>query len=130
MGVNVVTYGGKTIVDMTNATITPETVLEGYVGYGADGEPIVGTATTTKHFTRVITIPVSAWVDNEQTVAVNGVLANKEKCTVIIGPDWDSGAECTECGVDCIAQGDGTLTFQCTHVPGEDVTMNAAVFIV
>ena len=44
MGVNVVTYGGRTLVDMTDATITPETVLEGYVGYGADGEPIVGTA--------------------------------------------------------------------------------------
>ena len=30
MGVNVVTYGGKTLVDMTAATATPETVLEGY----------------------------------------------------------------------------------------------------
>ena len=37
MGVNKVVYGGKTLVDMTDATATPETVLEGYTAYGANG---------------------------------------------------------------------------------------------
>ena len=129
MGVNVVTYGGKTLVDMTAATATPETVLEGYTAYGADGELSVGTATTTKHFAKSITLPVSGWVDNEQTVAVEGVLADPEKCSVLFGPDWGSAAECNACDVCCSAQGDGTLTFQCTYVPGEDVTVNVAVFV-
>ena len=44
MGVNVVSLAnGETIVDMTGANITPETVLAGYIGYGADGDPVVGT---------------------------------------------------------------------------------------
>lgn len=130
MGVSIVKLAnGETLVDMSGATATSETVVKGYTAYGADGELIVGTATTTKHFTRGITLPVNGWADNEQTVAVDGVLADKEKCTVFVGPDWDSGAECADCGVDCIAQGDGTLTFQCTYEPSEDITMNVAVFI-
>ena len=130
MGVNIVKLAnGETVVDMSNATITPETVLEGYIGYGADGEAIVGTAVSTKHFTRTIALPVSGWVDNEQTVAVDGVLADKEKCTVFVGADWDSTAQWLDSGVDCIDQGDGTLTFQCTYVPDEDLTANATVLI-
>lgn len=49
MGVSVVTYGGRTLVDMTDATITPEKVLKGYVGYGADGDPVVGTLEVPKY---------------------------------------------------------------------------------
>lgn len=130
MGVNVVIYGGRTLVDMTDATITPETVLEGYIGYGADGEAIVGTAVMTKHLIRTMTLPVRGWNDaNEQTVTVDGVLADKNKCTVFVGADWDSTHEALDCGVECIGQGDGTLTFQCTYIPSEDLTMNASVFI-
>lgn len=130
MGVNLVKLAnGETLVDMTGANITPETVLEGYVGYGADGEMVVGTAVNTKHFTRTIALPASGWVDNEQTVAVDGVLADQEKCTVFVGADWDSTAAWLDSGVNCIGQGDGTLTFQCTYVPDEDLTANASVFI-
>lgn len=130
MGVNIVRLAnGETVVDMTGATITPETVLEGYIGYGANGEPIVGTATTAKHFARNVTLPASGWADNQQTVTVSGVLADEEKCTVIVGPDWSSADVCAVCYVDCIAQGDDSLTFQCTHIPDEDIAMNVSVLI-
>lgn len=129
MGVNVVKLAnGETIVDMTGATITPETVMEGYMGYGANGEPVVGTATTAKHFAKNVTLPASGWMDNQQNVTVSGVLADNEKCTVIAGPDVGSAEEYLDCEVWCSAQGDGTLTFSCTYEPNVDLTANVAVF--
>ncbi len=44
MGVSKVEVGGETKLDLTNDTVTPETLMEGYTAHGADGEPIVGTA--------------------------------------------------------------------------------------
>lgn len=44
MGVSKVVYGGKTLMDITNTTATEETVGEGIVVYGANGEPITGKA--------------------------------------------------------------------------------------
>lgn len=42
MAVNKVTYGGRTIIDITGSTVTPETLAEGTVAYNAKGERIVG----------------------------------------------------------------------------------------
>jgi hypothetical protein len=84
MGVNKVVYGGKTLVDMTDATATPETVLEGYTAYGANGTRIVGTASATKRREVTISLPLAGWVDGEQTVNVPGMTAD---ATVIIGGD-------------------------------------------
>lgn len=44
MGVNkVLTSTGDILIDISDATITPETIPEGLVGYNAQGERIVGT---------------------------------------------------------------------------------------
>lgn len=131
MGVNKVQLAnGETILDITGATITPETVLEGYIGYGADGERIVGTATTAKHFAKNVILSESRWnSENQQTVTVNGVLADPEKCTVWVGCDISSNAVCEICEVECIAQGNNFLTFQCSYLPDEDVTMNVTVLV-
>lgn len=44
MGVNrVLTSTGDILIDISDATITPETIPEGFVGYNAQGERIVGT---------------------------------------------------------------------------------------
>lgn len=43
MGVNKVEYGGKTLIDLTNDSVTPETLMEGETAHDASGEPIVGT---------------------------------------------------------------------------------------
>lgn len=42
MGVNKVVYGGKTIVDMTGTTVTPETLVKGTTALNAAGELIIG----------------------------------------------------------------------------------------
>ena len=43
MGVNKVVYGAVSIIDISDSTVTPETVAEGEIAYGADGEKITGT---------------------------------------------------------------------------------------
>lgn len=46
MPVNKVIFDNNVLIDITDSTIAPETVLEGYIGYAADGSRIVGTAKT------------------------------------------------------------------------------------
>lgn len=124
MGVNVVNYGGRTLVDMRNSTATAETVLAGYTAYGADGNLIHGTATSTKRKEVSITLPASAWADNQQTISVEGVTALS---TVICGGDDGSEPEYSTCEVYCSGQADGSLTFSCTYLPMEDVVANVLI---
>lgn len=42
---NKVVYCGETLIDLTEDTVTAETLLQGYTAHGADGAPIVGTLT-------------------------------------------------------------------------------------
>ena len=43
MAVNKVVYGDKVLIDISDSTVTPETLAEGVVAYNAKGERIVGT---------------------------------------------------------------------------------------
>lgn len=43
MGVAKVDYFGQTLIDLTNDTITPETLLKGITAHDANGDAIVGT---------------------------------------------------------------------------------------
>lgn len=43
MAVNQVIYGGETLIDLTNDSVTPETLLEGATAHDASGNPITGT---------------------------------------------------------------------------------------
>ena len=45
MSINKVVYGGRTLIDLTTDTVTPETLLEGTIAHGPDGEKITGTCT-------------------------------------------------------------------------------------
>jgi len=122
VGVNVVTYGGKTLVDMRNATATENTVFKGYIAYGADGEPIIGAAEPTRRRETTISLPLGGWTDGEQTVTVLGVTAD---ATVIIG--GDPGSDYNEFEVYCSGQGNGTLTFVAPYQPNGDLTANAVI---
>ena len=44
MAISKVTYGGNTLMDLTNDTVTSASLLSGYTAHGADGEPILGAA--------------------------------------------------------------------------------------
>lgn len=42
MGVSKVIYGGQTLIDLTNDTVTKDKLLKGYTAHGKDGEVING----------------------------------------------------------------------------------------
>ena len=44
MATNKVVYSGRTLIDLTDDTITEEALLRGYTAHKADGTQIVGTA--------------------------------------------------------------------------------------
>lgn len=44
MAVNKVVYGTTVLIDISDSTVTPETLAEGVIAYNAAGEMIVGTA--------------------------------------------------------------------------------------
>lgn len=125
MAVNNVVINGETILDLRNATATAAQILEGATAYGASGELLVGTAKTTNRTEAAVTLPMSGWVDGQQTVAVSGMTAD---ATVITGADLGSEPEYTDCGVYCSAQASGQLTFSCSYVPSEDLIANIVFF--
>lgn len=126
MGVNKVQLAnGETIVDMTGANITPDTVMAGYVGYGADGEPVVGTLAPTMHKTLSVTLMADHWVDNMQSVNVDFATA---EAMVIAGGEPES-QEYFDCEVWCSGQDDGRLIFSCTYEPMEDVIANIGMLM-
>lgn len=43
MAISKVVYGGRTLIDLTGDTITPDKLKKGYIAHGADGEVINGT---------------------------------------------------------------------------------------
>lgn len=42
MTVNKVVYGGATLIDLTNDTVTEDVIIEGYVGHNASGKQVTG----------------------------------------------------------------------------------------
>lgn len=75
MGVNKVVYGGRTILDISDSTINPATVLSGAIGYGSDGERFVGTLTASDPFTKArileIFLPKTGWVLDDSNAITN-----------------------------------------------------------
>lgn len=43
MAVNKVVYGGQTVIDLTNDTVTPSDLMSGVTAHGANGQTITGT---------------------------------------------------------------------------------------
>lgn len=43
MGISKVVYGDRTLVDLTDSTVTPETMIKGVTAINSAGEKITGT---------------------------------------------------------------------------------------
>lgn len=67
------------------------------------------------------TLAVADWSNNTQIVNVTGVTATN---TVFVSPAPASAADYASAGIVCTAQGAGTLTFTCTTVPSNAITVN------
>lgn len=124
MAVNKVIYGDRTIVDMTDATATSETVLKGYTAYGADGVQIAGTVSATTRQEVTISLPLSEWADGQQIISIPSVMPES---TIIVGSDIGSEPTYSDCGVYCSNQGTGTLTFTAAWLPDSDLIANAVI---
>lgn len=64
---------GEVVMDITDSNITPETMLAGAKGYGANGEPVMGciarrSASTITPGTSDQTIPAGGYLDGAQTI--------------------------------------------------------------
>lgn len=106
-GVNKVIYGGETIIDISDSTVTEDTLAKGVVGYGASGERIVGAAEVTADdvktalgYTPVKSVngktgeAVSLSASDVGAVPVNAMLANNVTYHVnaVTGSDSNSGS--------------------------------------
>ena len=70
------------------------------------------------------TLAVADWSSNTQTVNVTGVTASN---VVFVSPAPASASDYAAAGIVCTAQGAGTLTFTCTTVPSNAITVNVVI---
>ena len=73
--------------------------------------------------TATVTLTTAGWVDNAQTVTVNNILADESQQIIIVVPNNDSKNTYYSCGVDCVAQTENQLTFNCKTVPESDLSV-------
>lgn len=70
------------------------------------------------------TLLAANWSSNSQTINVSGVTSTN---TVFVSPTPLSTADYAAAGVLCVAQGNGTLTFQCDTTPSTDLTVSIVI---
>lgn len=74
-----------------------------------------------------VTLPAADWVDNAQTVNVEGV---KMDSLVLVGPNMteENYNAYIDAGVKCIAQNDGNLIFECDSIPAIDLNVDISIY--
>ena len=135
---------GTTLMDLTQDTVTPQTLLSGATAHNAAGEQISGAVAPVRYDVaqgltsdqkkqardnigasatvtmRKVTLTTSGWNSStkQQTVSVSGVLADGTKQRVICSPVDESYASAwNSCYVQCVGHGADSLTFQCDEIP-------------
>lgn len=152
MAVNKVEINGETKLDLTQDTVTPQTLLSGVTAHNAAGEQISGAVAPVRYdvaqdltsdqknqardnigaaatvIMRKVTLIRAGWNPStkRQTVAVSGILADGTKQQVICSPvDESYDSVWNSCYVQCVGHGADSLTFQCDEIP----TANVEVFV-
>lgn len=90
----------------------------------ADNAQTAANGKQAKHKTATVTLTSSGWSSNQQTVSVSGVTASN---TVIVTHAPASYANYVNCGVRCLAQAAGKLTFACNSKPSANITVNVLI---
>lgn len=78
-----------------------------------------------QHTTCVVTLTVTDWTDNSQTVTANGVTSDN---TVFISPSPSYYDAYAGAAIKCTVQDANSLTFACKEVPESDVQVNVAIW--
>lgn len=72
---------------------------------------------------RTVTLTASGWSSNTQTVTVSGVLADETAQLIQPMPAVASQNAYISAGVICSGQAANSLTFTCSTVPTDDITL-------
>ena len=75
----------------------------------------------------IVTLPASGWSSNAQTVTVQGVLADESAQLIQPMPAIASQNAYITAGVICSGQAANQLTFTCTTVPTEDLSVYVVI---
>lgn len=78
---------------------------------------------------KTVSLAAEGWSDKNQTVTVTGVIADSDKCHVIVSPAEVSREAYNDAVVRCTAQGDGTLTFACDDIPETELTVCVLILV-
>ena len=138
MGRSKIVYAGDTLLDLTEDTVTPETLLKGKTAHNAAGELITGVyePMNIKQYTG--TLLASGWAADShgyqaQTITISGL-----KASYAIDPQWDVALSGTDPDADAAllegfavihnyVTGANSLTAQCI---GKAPTVNIPVKVV
>lgn len=138
MGRSKIVYAGDTLLDLTEDTVTPETLLKGKTAHNAAGELITGVyePMNIKQYTG--TLLASGWAADShgyqaQTITITGLKASYD-----IDPQWDVALSGTDPDADAALlegfalihnykTGVNSLTAQCI---GKAPTVNIPVKVV
>ena len=138
MGRSKIVYAGDTLLDLTEDTVTPETLLKGKTAHNAAGELITGVyePMNIKQYTG--TLLASGWAADShgyqaQTITISGL-----KASYSIDPQWDVALSGTDPDADAALlegfalihnykPGVNSLTAQCI---GAAPTVNIPVKVV
>lgn len=120
-----------TSVDITNLKINKLTEAQYDIAVqgGVIGENELSVLTDVNYATIDVpaTMPeltVAGWSSNTQTVTVTGVTATN---TVFVSPAPASASDYASAGIICTEQGTNSLTFTCTTVPTNAITVNVVI---
>lgn len=145
---------GTVLLDLTGDTVTPENLLSGATAHNAAGEQISGAVAPVRYdvaqdltsdqkkqardnigasataIMRKVTLTVAGWDSStkQQSVTVTGVLADTTKQCIYPAPvDTSYDSAWNSCGVLCVAQAAGKLTFQCDTVPTASIDVYVTI---
>lgn len=114
---------GTTLMDLTQDTVTPQTLLSGATAHNAAGEQISGVIKAELPKSCLVTLSASGWdaATKQQTVTVNGIIADEATQRVLPAPAPSSVLAYRDANVWCIAQAANAVTFICDTVPSANL---------
>ena len=98
----------------------------GYTGTESEFDSLMANVGTKPKFASV-TLSSSGWASNSQAVTVTGVLADEAKQLIQPMPAVASQQAYMTAGIYCSGQAANSLTFTCSKVPTEDITIYVVI---
>ena len=122
MGINKVVYGNQTLVDLTEDTVTPETLLLGETAHDASGELIVGTATGGSGGNKIIKNQTLTFTNLVATVSDSDVSADSDFAVY-----YYNEAAAQAAGIIAVSS-NGVITFTAQMEPQSTIIVDIVLF--